>query len=123
MRKKLVIIDDEDDIREVLRHALEFTRDWIIFDARDGQAGLELIQREHPDAVVLDVMMPKMNGREVFRAIRSDAATAEMPVIFLTASVQRKDIRELEELGPTAVLTKPFDPTDISERIAELLGW
>ncbi len=123
MRKKLVIVDDEDDIREVLRHAIEFTKDWTVLDASDGAAGLALIRRELPDAALLDVMMPKLSGRDLFRALREEAQTASIPVIFLTASLQKQDVRELEALGPKAVLAKPFDPLTIADQVEEILGW
>lgn len=121
--RKIVIVDDEDDIREVLRHAIEFAKDWHVLDARDGEEGLALIVRELPDAVLLDVMMPKLGGREVFRALKKDDATAGIPVVFLTASLQKQDLRDLELLGPRAVLAKPFDPMTIADQIEQALGW
>jgi CheY-like chemotaxis protein len=123
MRKKIVIVDDEDDIREILRHSLELTKDWIVMEASEGKRALELIRRESPDAIVLDVMMPSIDGREVFRQLREDPATATIPVVFLTASLQRHEVRALEALGPAAVFAKPFDPLAIADQISDLLGW
>ncbi len=121
--KRLVLIDDEDDIREVLKHSIEYTKDWTVQDAAGGEAGLELVRRVHPDAVLLDVMMPDMDGREVFRRLRRDPETEGLPVIFITASLQKNEIRELEELRPAGVLAKPFDPLTIADEIAGILGW
>ncbi len=123
MRKKLVLVDDEQDIREILRQSLELKKDWEVLEASDGEKGLALIRNEHPDAVLLDVMMPHKSGRDVFQSLRSDPMTSEIPVIFLTASIQRQEIRELESLGPKAVLRKPFDPLTIADEVAQILDW
>lgn len=123
MAKKIVIVDDETDIREILRHAIELLKDWQVIEAPDGITALEVIGRERPDAILLDVMMPHMDGREVFRRLRENPATSSIPTIFLTASLQRADVRVLEGLGPLAVLAKPFDPLEIVRKITELLGW
>ena len=123
MRKKIVIVDDENDIREILRNAVELMTDWLVFEAPNGLSGLQLISAEKPDVVLLDVMMPAMDGREVIRQLRDNAETENIPVIFLTASLQKSDVRELEELGPLAVLAKPFDPLELIRKISELLHW
>ena len=116
-------MDDEKDIREILRHAIELTTKWTVVEASDGILGLELVRRELPDAVILDVMMPRMDGREVFRQLRHDPSIKSIPVIFLTASLQKQDVRALQELGPVAILEKPFDPIEIVSDISRLLGW
>ena len=123
MPRKIAIVDDEKDIREILRHAIELTTKWEIIEASDGIQGLELIRRKIPDAILLDVMMPRMDGREVFRQLREDSAVSSIPVIFLTASLQKRDVRALQELGPVAILEKPFDPIGIVTTISELLVW
>jgi len=123
MSRKLALVDDEKDIREILRHAIELTRKWTVVEASDGAQGLDLIRRELPDAILLDVMMPRMDGREVFRSILKDPLISSIPVIFLTASLQKHDIRALQELGPVAILEKPFDPIGIVSEISRLLGW
>lgn len=123
MSRKIVIVDDENDIREILRHAFELTTDWTVMEATDGEKGLEVIRREHPDAVILDVMMPRVDGREMFRTLRADESIRAIPVIFLTASLQKQDVRDLQALGPVAILAKPFDPIEIVKTISSLLGW
>ena len=92
-------------------------------EAENGAVGLELIRREIPDAVLLDVMMPKVDGREVFRILRQHEATGSIPVIFITASLQKRDLILLEALGPIAILPKPFDPIGIVNDISKLLKW
>jgi CheY-like chemotaxis protein len=122
MPKRIVIVDDEADIREIVRHAIELTTDWIVTEAKDGITALASIQNDPPDAILLDVMMPLMDGKEVFRKLRENSATRSIPTIFLTASLQRSDVRNLEELGPVAVLAKPFDPLELVRSISRLLG-
>jgi CheY-like chemotaxis protein len=123
MAKRIIIVDDEKDIRAILRHAIEATRDWIVLEAENGAHGLELIRSEIPDAVLLDVMMPKMDGREVFRSLLQSEDTASIPIIFITASLQKRDIIALQALGPIAILPKPFDPIEIVNTISKLLKW
>lgn len=123
MPKRIVIVEDEKDIRAILRHAIELIKGWSVLEAADGAAGLELIQRELPDAILLDVMMPKIDGRELFRRLRQNESTQSIPVIFITASLQRHEIQTLEELSPVAILAKPFDPIAIVRTISDLLGW
>ena len=123
MVKKIALVDDENDIREILRHAIELLTDWKVIEAPDGVTALRLIEQERPDAILLDVMMPQMDGREVFRRLRENPETSSIPTIFLTASLQRADVRILEGLGPVAVLAKPFDPLEIVKQIRKLLGW
>ncbi len=123
MAHRILIIDDEDDIREILRHCIELSRDWTVVDISDPLLAVETATSERPDAILLDVMMPRMDGREVLSHLRQSAATFAIPVIFITASLQREDIRALEDLQPRGVLAKPFDPVKIVDEISELLGW
>ena len=123
MPRRIVIVEDEKDIRAILRHAIELLKGWSVMEAADGAAGLDLIRREHPDAVLLDLMMPKIDGRELFRQLRQDESTKSIPVIFVTASLQRHEIQSIEELCPVAILSKPFDPVAIVRTISGLLGW
>lgn len=123
MNKRIVIVEDEKDIRAILRHAIEVIKGWTVFEAPDGAAGLEIIRRELPDAVLLDVMMPNIDGREVYRRLREDDATNSIPVIFVTASLQRHELNSLMELSPVAIIAKPFDPVAIVRTISQLLAW
>ncbi len=122
-RRKILIIDDESDIREVAGMSLEAICGWIVLQAGSGKEGTELAAEHKPDAILLDVMMPDMDGPSTLQALRSNAATAGIPVIFLTAKVQSADRKRFSELGVSAVLSKPFDPMVLGEQIAEALGW
>lgn len=121
--KKILIIDDEDDIREVAAMSLETIAGWIVVQAHNGSAGVQKAASEKPDAILLDVMMPDVDGPATLQKLRANADTASIPVIFLTAKVQSTERKRLSDLGVAAVLSKPFDPMLLSEQISEVLGW
>ena len=121
--RKLLIIDDESDIREVAAMSLEAVCGWCVMQACSGKEGLELAQEHTPDAILLDIMMPDLDGPSTLQLLRSNSATAQIPVIFLTAKAQSADRKRFSDLGVAAVLSKPFDPMVLGEQIAEALGW
>jgi CheY-like chemotaxis protein len=123
MSRRVLVIDDEDDIREVAQLALEAVSGWEVFGASSGAEGLRVAAEHMPDAILLDVMMPEMDGPSTFRALRAQPATAEIPVILLTAKVQASDRTRFQDLGVNGVLTKPFDPMELARQIEEVLGW
>jgi CheY-like chemotaxis protein len=120
---RILIIDDEDDIREVAALSLETVAGWEVTTAASGVQGLAQAIESQPDAILLDVMMPGMDGPTTFRELRKDPATAHIPVLLLTAKVQSSDQRRFADLGVEAVLFKPFDPLTLSTQIAGVLGW
>jgi len=120
---RVLIIDDEDDIREVAALTLEATTGWTILTASSGREGIETAAREKPDAILMDVMMPEMDGPTTFRNLQANPATATIPVVLLTAKVQGVDQRRFAGLGVAAVLFKPFDPLTLAQQISEALGW
>ncbi len=123
MARKILIIDDEDDIREVAALSLESVAGWEVIKASSGAQGLARAEEYQPDAILLDVMMPGMDGPSTFRELRKNQATAGIPVLLLTAKVQGTDQRRFADLGVEAVLFKPFDPMTLSAQIATALGW
>jgi CheY-like chemotaxis protein len=123
MSHRILIIDDEDDIREVAALSLETVAGWDVAMASSGAQGLARAVEYNPDAILLDVMMPGMDGPTTFRALRNNPATAQIPVLLLTAKVQSNDQRRFADLGVEAVLFKPFDPLTLSAQIAGILGW
>lgn len=123
MAKRVLIIDDEDDIRSVAQVSLEVVGGWDVLTARSGAEGLATAATERPDAVLLDFMMPDMDGPTTFQAMRDGEATRDIPVIMLTAKVQAADRRLLAELGVQGVIAKPFDPMQLSRDVAKALGW
>jgi len=121
--RKILIIDDEDDIREVASLSLETVAGWEVIRASSGAQGMARAAEQHPDAILLDVMMPGMDGLATFRELRRNPATAGIPVLLLTAKVQGTDQRRFADLGVEAVLFKPFDPLTLSAQISRALGW
>jgi CheY-like chemotaxis protein len=123
MSHRILIIDDEDDIREVAAMSLETVAGWEVMVANSGAQGLTRAATYKPDAILLDVMMPGMDGPTTFRELRKNPATSKIPVLFLTAKVQATDRRRFADLGIHAVLVKPFDPLTLSVQISNALGW
>jgi CheY-like chemotaxis protein len=120
---RILIIDDEEDIREVAALSLETVAGWDVVMASSGAQGLARAIEYQPEAILLDVMMPGMDGPTTFRELRKNPATARIPVLLLTAKVQASDQRRFADLGVNAVLFKPFDPMTLSTQIAGVLGW
>ena len=120
---RILIIDDEEDIREVAALSLETVAGWDVVMASSGAQGLARAIEYQPEAILLDVMMPGMDGPTTFRELRKNPVTALIPVLLLTAKVQASDHRRFADLGVDAVLFKPFDPMTLSTQIAGVLGW
>ena len=123
MSHRILIIDDEEDIREVAGLSLETVAGWEVVLASSGAQGIARAIEHQPDAILLDVMMPVMDGPATFRELRKNPSTAHIPVMLLTAKVQSNDQRRFADLGVEAILFKPFDPLTLSTQIADVLGW
>ena len=121
----VLIIDDEEDIREVAALSLEATAGWEIVTASSGADGILAAgnSKPVPDAILMDVMMPEMDGPTTFRMMQQNPELAGIPVILLTAKVQGVDQRRFADLGVAAVLFKPFNPLTLADQICEKLGW
>jgi len=120
---RILLIDDEEDIREVASLTLEATAGWEVLTASSGAHGIRVAIAEQPEAIVMDVMMPEMDGPTTFREMQKLPEIASIPVILLTAKVQGIDQRRFADLGVAAVLFKPFDPMTLAQQIAEVLDW
>jgi len=123
MPKRVLLVDDEDDIREVAGMSLETVAGWSILAARSGREGLKIAAEQQPDAILLDVMMPDMDGPSTFKNLQENDSTKSIPVIFLTAKAQTREQRGFRELGALGVISKPFDPLTLADQVAEILGW
>ena len=121
--RHILIVDDEDDIREVAELALEAVGGWQVSTANSGLDGLAKAEAEQPDAILLDVMMPDMDGLETFQNLRANSATQKIPVILLTAKAQATDQNRFLQVGVTGIITKPFKAMMLADQVAELLGW
>jgi CheY-like chemotaxis protein len=123
MAKRILIIDDEDDIREVAQLTLEAVGGFEVLTAESGSEGIIKAETEQPDAILLDVMMPEMDGITTFKQLQANSLTSNIPVILLTAKVQASDQRRFAELGIIGMVPKPFDPMTLTDQVAEVLGW
>jgi len=122
-RRRILVVDDDDGIREVAQMSLEMVGGHEVLTAACGADGLASARIERPDAILLDVMMPDLDGPATFERLQADAATREIPVILLTAKLQPADRARFAELGVRAVIAKPFDPMTLPDEVAEILGW
>jgi CheY-like chemotaxis protein len=121
--RRVLVIDDEADIREVTSLSLETMAGWEVLQSGSSADGIEKASREQPDVILLDLMMPDVDGKTTLSRLRQNEKTSKIPVLLLTAKVQAFDLDELIELGLTGVLSKPFDPLTLSDDIAAKLGW
>jgi CheY-like chemotaxis protein len=123
MSRRVLVVDDDDAIREVARTSLELVAGWDVQVASNGADAVELCRASPPDAVLLDVMMPTMDGPTTFARLQANSRTRDVPVVLLTAKVQPAERRRWDELGVAGVIAKPFDPLGLSGQVADLLGW
>jgi CheY-like chemotaxis protein len=121
--RRILIIDDEDDIREVAALSLETVAGWTVCTANSGIDGILKAIAEQPDAILMDVMMPSMDGPTTFREMQKTPGLSKIPVLLLTAKVQGVDQRRFAGLGVMGVLFKPFDPLTLAEQMSTALGW
>lgn len=121
--KRVLVIDDEDDIRAVIQGCLEEIAGWEVLTASSGEAGVVLAGTIQPDGILMDVSMPGIGGLEAFHLLKAKPQTAGIPVVFLTAKVMPEDQAQLIELGSTGVIAKPFDPLTLVDLVASRFGW
>ena len=121
--EKVLIVDDEDDIRELARISLERVGGLEVVVASSGEEGIAMATAEQPDAVLLDAMMPGIDGPQTLERLKANAATAQIPVVFLTGSVQEFERDRFTALGAVAILPKPFDPMTLAKDLRACLGW
>ncbi len=121
--KRILIIDDEADIREVAQVSLELVGHLDVITAASGREGVEAARTEQPDAILLDVTMSDMDGPATLAELRADPRTRAIPVVFLTAKTQTAERAELAQLGAAGILTKPFDPMKLADQLASTLHW
>lgn len=122
MSKTILLVDDEEDARVITQLALEMSTDWNILTAGSGQEALELAANHDPDVILLDRMMPGMDGLTTLQYLKANAETQHIPVILATAKVQPSEEANLKKLGVIAVFTKPIRPMGLAEQILQALG-
>lgn len=122
-RMRILLIDDDDGVREVATASLELVGGYEVATASSGQQGLEISRVNPPDAILLDVMMPGLDGPATFVRLQSLTETRHIPVVLLTAKTQEADRCRFAELGVAGFLAKPFNPMTLPREMAEILGW
>ncbi|WP_017316535.1 response regulator [Mastigocladopsis repens] len=123
LAKRILVIDDEKNLCSVIKICLEHIGGWQVLIAQSGSEGLLLAETELPDAILLDIMMPDMDGLVLLRALRINPVTRRIPVILLTAKTQPVDSNQSAHLGVLEVIPKPFDPLELVDQVALVLGW
>ena len=121
--KRILICDDEDDIREVATMSLEMVGGYEVIAANCGADAIAKAAAERPDAILLDVMMPDMDGPTTFKQLQAQEATKGIPVVLMTAKVMSNDLQRFDDLGVQGVIPKPFDPMTLAPQLAATLGW
>jgi CheY-like chemotaxis protein len=118
---KVLIVDDDEDIRLVSEVAVRRIGKWDVVVAATGEEALERARTEQPDVILLDVMMPRLNGPATLALLRQEPTTASIPVIFLTAKVQKHEVDRYMALGATGVIRKPFDVMTLSDEVRRIV--
>ncbi|MCU0535663.1 MAG: response regulator [Hydrococcus sp. Prado102] len=119
--KRILVIDDEEDIRKLIQTCLEIMGGWQVITAASGSEGINLAQSEQLDAIILDVMMPDVDGLTTLKKLRFNSRTRSIPVVLLTARRGFID-KQFTELGIKGILNKPFNPLKIAEEVAAALS-
>ena len=121
--KRILVIDDDEDIQDVALVALEVVGGWEVITASSGGEGIRLAATEKPDAILLDVMMPDLDGIATLEQLKANPATQAIPVIFLTAKVQSGDRDRFAQLDIVETIAKPFKTMLLAQQVAAILGW
>ncbi len=121
--KCILVVDDDNGIRNLIRFSLEALTLWEVLTASSGSEGLAIAQSRHLDAILLDVMMPDLDGVATFRQLQVNPNTKGIPTIFLTAKAQTKEYEEHLALGIAGVITKPFKAQILVAQIKQFLNW
>lgn len=118
---KILIIDDEEDTRSIASMSLGLLGGAEVVEAPDGKTGIEVAAAEKPDVIILDLMMPGMDGKETFHGLKENVETEKIPIIFMTTKGMFEGFDVLKSQGALAVITKPFDPVLLTTQITEIL--
>ncbi|MCM0590170.1 MAG: response regulator [Gloeotrichia echinulata IR180] len=121
--KRILIIDDEQGIRKIVQISLKAIAGWEALVAVSGEEGMAIAQTEQPDAILLDVMMPGMDGITTLEKIQANPAIESIPIILLTAKAQVSEQSQFAQLAIAGVILKPFHPLDLVQEMRSLLHW
>ncbi len=120
MALRILLIEDDPDIQKMVQLSLKFQGGHQVFTASDGREGIAKAAAELPDLILLDVMMPEMDGYEACRMLKSQPSTSHIPIVFLSARAQQSEIQRGRELGAIGYLVKPFDPMTLASQLDSL---
>jgi CheY-like chemotaxis protein len=120
--KKVMLVDDDQNIRLVAQMTLEGLTEWQVVAADSGKAAVETAAKERPDLIMLDVMMPEMDGPTTFMKLQENPDLRGIPVIFMTAKIQTHELENYLKLGAAGVISKPFDPMTLPDEIGKILS-
>ncbi|MEM9002454.1 MAG: response regulator [Cyanobacteria bacterium P01_F01_bin.86] len=123
LSKCVLVIDDEESIQKVVKLSLKMEASWETITASSGQEGIRQAEMHQPDAILLDVMMPEIDGIATFETLNENPQTQSIPVILLTAKTGTSEKRLFQKIGVAGVITKPFNPLTLASQVAKLLGW
>lgn len=121
--KRVLLIDDEDTIQAVVQFGIKLMTNWQMLTATSGEEGISTAQVAQPDVILLDMMLPDMDGQKTLNRLRSQPETCQIPVIFLTATVHLSEDEPLHDDVVKGVISKPFNAIDLPAQIANLLDW
>jgi CheY-like chemotaxis protein len=119
--KRILVVDDEERVREMIEFRLRLFG-YDVLQAADGREALEVASREKPDLVLLDVMMPELDGFQVCSRLKQDEATQHIPVVMLTAKAEAKDVTRAFNSGAVDYVVKPYDPVVLQQKVVQNLG-
>ena len=120
---KVLLVEDDADIQKVARISLQFRGGWEVSLATNGEECLAMLATDRPDLILLDCMMPKLDGYETCRRLKQDPSLRHIPVIFLTAKAQEAEVKKGLSLGAVGYLIKPFNPMSLVEEIEQILQY
>jgi CheY-like chemotaxis protein len=123
VKRRILVVDDDDASRQAVAHSLQIMAGWEVVEAYCGAQAIESAKQHQPDAILLDVMMPAMDGPAMLGKLRATRATSHIPIVLLTAKVQAVQDGSLAHLPVAAILSKPFDPLQLARQVADALGW
>ena len=119
-KRKILIVDDEPNVRRLVRTILD--KDFIVLEAEDGRQAIDIACAQKPDLILMDIMMPRMDGYTACSAIKNDPTTKSIPVLMLTAIGFELNVKLSQQMGADAYMTKPFTSQDLLDKIAEFLA-
>jgi CheY-like chemotaxis protein len=123
VKRRILVVDDDDDARHAAACSLFAMAGWDVVEAYCGAQAIETATRSQPDAILLDVVMPAMDGPAMLAKLRTARATSHIPIVLLTAKIQAVNDGSLSHLPVAGILLKPFDPLHLAGQVADALGW